>query len=496
MESVPLPQRFHVRVTFLFGALTLALLGGMGALSYRWAREAQRSTVAVRLEGLAVAVAAGVDTDRLDTVLAGGPTAHAEHRALVERFASVARDQPDVQSIYVVVPDRPAGWVRFAADWVRTGAPGSIGQRYDARRTPSMLASFERPQIETELHTDEWGSSLSGYAPVRDSSGRAIAVLGVDVSAGSVDGLDRQVLVRVAWVYGTAVLVLVAAGLGLGRSVRRPIQQVIEASGAIVSGQAGARVRSSRRDELGLLAEHFDRMAEGLEERERLRTLFGRYVSEDVARRVLASPEAARLGGEEREVTVMFVDLGGFSRVVELEEPTTTVRMLEEYASAATDAIETHGGCVIEMLGDALLASFGAPEALDDHSARAVRCGLELVSRIEDLGRAWSERGLTAHWAREGIVVRPRVGIHTGLVVAGNTGGRTRMKYAILGDAVNVAARLQSLDASGPVRVSGATWALLPSELAARALPGGSRSVKGRTAEVEVYTFDPSAPDP
>lgn len=491
VANVPIWRRFSLRITLLFSALALALLGGMGVVSYRWALDAERSALSVRLEALAIALAAGTDADDVPVVMSGRSDARARYEHLVARFAAVGADEPDVQSVYLVVRDDEEGWVRFVADWVRTDEPATIGQRYDATRAPVMLEAFGGPRVEEEITVDEWGASLSGFAPVRDGEGNAVGVLGVDVSAARVAGLDERVLRHVVWVHGAALVFLALAGLALGRSVRRPIQRIIDASAAIVSGQPSARVGLARSDELGILAAHFDRMAEGLEERERLRAIFGRYVSEEVARRVLASPDASQLGGQEREVSVLFIDLTRFSILVEELEPAVTVEVLERYSSAITTLVEEHGGCVIEMLGDAILAAFGAPEALEDHAAHAVRCAVAVKAELESLKRAWGEEGLSVVWRDRGVDLRPRVGVHTGIVVAGNTGGRTRMKYAILGDTVNLTARLEALnDTLGTiVLVSGETHARLPEELAARGEPRGEHAVKGRSALVQVYAY-------
>ncbi len=251
LDAVPLHRRFHLRVTVLFGALGMALLGALGVSSYRWAREAERSALAVRLEALAVALASGVDPEEIDAILAGGPSREEHHARLVDRFAAVGRDEADVASVYLMVRDEREGWTRFVGDWVRTGTPGAIGQPYDA-----------------------WGASLAAFAPVRDRRGEAVAVLGVDVSANRVARLEQQVLESVLYSYGAALLVLAAAGWAVGRRVRRPIQRVLAASAAIVGGRFDARVGLVRRDELGLLSAQFDRMAAGLEERARLRALW------------------------------------------------------------------------------------------------------------------------------------------------------------------------------------------------------------------------------
>jgi adenylate cyclase len=355
-----------------------------------------------------------------------------------------------------------------------------------------MMEAFVGPTVEDEMTEDEWGISLSGYAPVRDAEGRAVAVVGVDVTGARVGRIDAHALRAIGLAYGAALLVLLVIGLFLGRSIRRPIERIVRASDAIASGDLGARVALVRDDELGILAARFDAMATGLEERERLRAVFGRYVSEEVARRALESPDAARLGGEDREVSVLFIDIVRSSVLGEVLEPHEIVEMLETYLAAMTELVEEHRGCVIEMLGDAILAVFNAPDALEEHAARAVECGVAMKARLELLNDRWEASGLAQRWKDSGIErLRGRIGIHTGHVIAGNTGGETRMKYAVIGDTVNVAARVEALNGAlgTTMLVSAATHAQLPEALAAEGEPRGEHAVKGRDQRVEVFSY-------
>lgn len=484
-------RRFHLRVTAFFGVLAFALLGVMGGLSYRWARETELAAVTARLGALSITLAEGLAADDVAAALADGEPSSPAYQRMIATFAATAVDEPDVQSIYVAVRTEREGWLRFAADWVRTGTPAAVGEDYDATEAPRMLEAFGGPRVEEEMTTDAWGQSLSGYAPVHDARGRAVAVLGVDVDAARVARIEREVSTAIGLVYGAALLVIVLSGLWLGRSIRRPVARIVEAAGEIVRDPS-TRVGLGRADELGLIARHFDRMAAGLEERERIRAVFGRYVSDDVARRVLASPDAERLGGEVREITVLFIDLSGYGSVGGALDPAAVVAMLERYLGAMTELVEAHGGCVIEMLGDAILAVFGAPDPLDDHPERAVRCGLAMRARLEALNDAWEAEGLARAWKERGVArLRPRIGIHTGRVVAGNTGGRTRMKYAVIGDTVNVAARIEVLNErlGTTLLVSAEVLERLPAELAGGASAKGAHQVKGRARAVDVHAL-------
>ena len=223
-----------------------------------------------------------------------------------------------------------------------------------------------------------------------------------------------------------------------------------------------------------------------------LRQAFGRYVSEDVARAVLARPGGTKLGGETRDV--LFSDVRDYSTISEKLPPAEVVDLLNEYFGAMSEVIDRQGGCVIEFLGDAILAVFGAPGELPDHAERAVRAALQMQRRGAELNLAWERNGKASLWKERGIpALASRIGVHTGRVVAGNLGSKTRMKYAVIGDTVNAASRVEHLNNTlgtdllftEEVRIR------LPPELVALARDAGEHPVKGRGQPVHVFTMRP-----
>ena len=172
--------------------------------------------------------------------------------------------------------------------------------------------------------------------------------------------------------------------------------------------------------------------------------------------------------------------------------PTEVVNLLNDYLTAMNAEIDRHQGCVIEFLGDAILAVFGAPVATSGHPERAVRCALAMREALGRLNAEWERRGLAAGWRARGLdALAQRIGVHTGLVVAGNLGSAHRMKYAVIGDAVNVAARLEALNKNlgTELLISDAVWAELPDELARQAHDQGLHKVKGRDQQIQVWSY-------
>lgn len=223
-------------------------------------------------------------------------------------------------------------------------------------------------------------------------------------------------------------------------------------------------------------------------DREHIRRTFGRYVNEEVVRAILASGDL-QLGGEEREVTILFSDLRGYSTILENLPPTEAVSLVNEYLGEMAALVQHHQGTVLEFIGDAVLAVFSAPLPLEDHAQHAVSCALAMRERLGELNEAWEASGKDAAWKSLGMdALGARIGIHTGVVVAGNLGGMTRMKYGVIGDTVNVAARLEALNKKldTTILVSGDTWARLE-QAPEQGRSTGEHQVKGRERVVEVW---------
>ncbi|MBI5500381.1 MAG: HAMP domain-containing protein [Deltaproteobacteria bacterium] len=493
LDQVKLWNRFHLRLTAIYAVAAFVLVGAMSWLYYRKSYDTRLEALQEQLLATAVTTAQFLDAEtlaRLDGPEDAGDPAYqdgvAHLRGILERY-------PKLTSLYVLLRTETPGKLHFALDWSQGGVePSAIGDEYDATDLPSMLAGLERPTVESEPVVDEFGASLSGYAPVLDRAGRSIGLVGVDVDAAEIRALRREALTIALVLFGVAALLLTAVTAVVARSIRRPLRRTIEASNAIARGDLGARLDLDRRDEFGLLSAHFNRMAKGLEEREFIRETFGRYVSPEVAATLLADRGAVPLGGEEREVTVLFSDLRGYSTISEKLAPAQVVALLNGYLTAINEVIDAHQGCVIEYLGDGVLAVFGAPNRLDGHPEKAVRCALAMRERLERFNREAEASGVAKAWRDAGLPeLEARIGIHTGLVVAGSLGSPSRMKYGVIGDNVNIAARLEALNKGleTSILASGDVVRLLPEELRSAAADHGEHAVKGRARPVHVYSF-------
>ena len=229
----------------------------------------------------------------------------------------------------------------------------------------------------------------------------------------------------------------------LARGFTRPVLQLASRVQRIERGDYSAakpHERVAGRDEVAGLAESIDNMATGLAEKEKVRDLLGKVVSREIADELLNN--RIELGGEEKVVSVLFADIRGFTALSEQQSPSQTLAMLNACLELICSAIEAHGGVVDKFTGDAVMALFGAPVGHPDDALRASRALLAVQQAMIEVNREFMT---IADNKGPKLQLRLGVGLHTGLVVAGNMGSRNRMNYTVIGDAVNLASRLEGL---------------------------------------------------
>ncbi len=230
------------------------------------------------------------------------------------------------------------------------------------------------------------------------------------------------------------VIGLIIASL-LARRIGRGVRAISTASAQVKDGHYEMVPGPHSRDELGQLAVDFNAMVRGLIERDRLRETFGRYVTRQVADHLLAGK--MELGGELVSVTVLFSDIRAFTKISEKMPPRELLDFLNVYFSGMVESVMQHDGVVDKFIGDALMAVFGAPVPQPDDALNAIKAALEMRARLVAMNEEFRARGLPE--------IRAGIGLHSGVVVAGNMGHIDRMEYTVIGDAVNLASRLEGL---------------------------------------------------
>lgn len=353
----------------------------------------------------------------------------------------------DVRFVYTLRKGED-GKVRFVADAeVNAETKSHVGDVY-ANPTAAMLRAFRPPfgiQIEPKISTDKWGSWLSGFAPVLGRDGNLEAVVGIDMAAHRIRSIQFSYFVRV--IIGSLMLSSVIGALGylLAGELSKPMIAVIADLERVRKlNIKGSMVGDSAIREIAELSASLHRMKRGLRS-------FRRYVPSEVVTQLMEQDKEAELGGEKRVLTMFFADIAGFTRVCESMRPERLSKFLTVYFEVVTNTVVKNGGTVDKFMGDAVLAFWNAPRTERDHAFRAFSAAADIQQQFDALQDDFTKRG----WPD----FKVRVGLATGIALVGNIGYSERLSYTVLGDAVNLASRLESLNKYYGTRIliSGAT---------------------------------------
>jgi class 3 adenylate cyclase len=374
--------------------------------------------------------------------------------------------------------------------------PTAAGLSLDAQPGPggagfSMFSAPEGSILAGYAHTSgreyyDQRARLSGFdgfswgVVVSQPEAVALQVLGKLIATGKeLAGLPDQL----AWLFAiTGVLAASFSLLGaiiISGQISTPLIELSREAQRVQSGDLNVQVTQHTNDEVGILETAFNEMAEGLRQRERERDIFGRVVSPEVREKLLTGK--LELGGETRWVAVLFSDIREFSTLSEHMTPQEVVAFLNEYMTEMTEAITPWGGYINNFIGDAIVAIFGAPLDQPDKEWKAVAAALTMRRRLQALNERRAARGE--------LPIRSGIGISTGDAVAGQIGSLDRLLYTVIGDAVNVAARLEALtkDMDYAILVNGTTAEAVRHQRSIILKALGPTMVKGRSEPVELF---------
>jgi class 3 adenylate cyclase len=335
------------------------------------------------------------------------------------------------------------------------------------------------------------GSAERPAIPGLLTVGAPILYSGVRVGEAQVD-LDLRALVdpvvrsntrQLASIAAIVLLLGVVAGMIFVALLSGPLRRLRVGVERLRDGDLSVRVPPTSRDEVGELTRAFNEMGDALLQKQRIQSAFGRYVNDYVLNQLLEGPESEALAGVEREATILFADVRGFTHLSEGLKARAVVGLLKEIFQLASDRILERGGTIDKFIGDSVMAYFGAPVHQPDHVLRAVSAGIDILRSVEERNRR-----LAAAGDRSAPNVEVGIGIHTGLVIVGNVGSDRRTDFTVVGDAVNVAHRLEKLARPGQILVTEAVQRAVRG--AKRLRFEGERQLSGREEPVHVYSVD------
>ena len=279
------------------------------------------------------------------------------------------------------------------------------------------------------------------------------------------------------------VLLGILGGIGFVALLVAPIRRLHAGVERLADGDLATRIPPTSRDEVGELTRAFNKMGESLLQKERIQRAFGRYASDYVLNTLLESPEGTELAGAEREVTIVFADIRSFTRLSEGMKARDVVSLLNEIFQLVSDHLLAREGTIDKFIGDSVMAYFGAPVPNPDHAVHAVSAAIDIERAVAARNQRLGEGGQR---------VEVGIGIHTGVVVVGTIGSDLRTDFTAVGDAVNVAHRLEKLARPGEILVSEAVQRRVRGTVELRF--EGERQLSGRKEPVHVYSVDRSSP--
>lgn len=295
----------------------------------------------------------------------------------------------------------------------------------DALSSDVLLRQMQYLDGEGVAHIGSWRSFHDGKVFALSSTERSAALEMVRFM------LRQNLLVSIIILSFSIMLVLL-----FSRTLTKPIGRLVAGAKRIGSGDFTSRVPTKPNDEIGQLADSFNKMATGLEERDKIKSAFGKFVNKDLADKVMKGEIA--LGGESRNVCIFFSDIRSFTAISERLSPHEVVDFLNEYMSLMVDCVNRTHGIVDKFIGDAIMATWGVPSSRGNDTENAINCALLMRKVLIEYNR---NRG-----GPRKPIIKIGCGINTGEVITGQIGSTERMEYTCIGDAVNLASRIEALN--------------------------------------------------
>jgi len=345
----------------------------------------------------------------------------------------------------------------------------------DMSAHPAVLAAFKNANVSTGVQrysfadTNEYGS----FRRVSIGTAAVITTVNEDVAFSDV----RWVRILTILIAFLIIIIAVLFIYFFSRTISDPLKKLVVATQAVRAGNYDVQVENSSRDETGELTGAFNEMTAGLKEREHLKGAFGKFVNEEVAKMVMKGDLA--LGGESKTATVFFSDIRSFTSISEKLTPHEVVEFLNEYMTLMVEIVHKHNGVVDKFIGDAIMAIWGAPVTRPNDLENAMNATLEMRASLAkfNVGRG----------SRHKPIIRIGMGLNTGELLAGQIGSNDRLEYTVIGDTVNLASRIESLNKTfgTDILISEHTFALVKKKFTCVELQ--KIKVKGKHEAQRVY---------
>jgi len=324
--------------------------------------------------------------------------------------------------------------------WQQLASTLTGNNRQLSEQALTSQASFHQVQSIKQHFNQNFDLTLSGQSyvsvalPIRNEDDEYfIALLQRSLAQALVPYENLHFIV--AFGFSIALTLLVIGGDFIARKITKPVTVLAEGAKKIEQGHYDLTIEVKQRDELGQLALRFNAMAKGLAERAKVRSLLGKVVSPAIAEQLLN--KGVELGGEEREVTILFSDIRNFTSLCETHNAKEMISLLNQLLTRLSKIIDSHHGVIDKYIGDAVMALFGVPVKDDLQAKNTVLAALAMQKELAMINQELTSNNF--------VEIGLGIGINTAQVIAGNMGSSTRLNYTVIGDGVNVSSRLEGL---------------------------------------------------
>lgn len=440
MQSQSVRSGLSLRITLLTGTLITLVVGLLTAYSYNQLYRQVEEKFGWTLEHIAKTAAIRIDGDDHHLVRKAGDEDLPEFERIRAYLNGVMRENDLTPETIYTFHASPSGNLTFG---VMLQEVPFVGDYYPVPEenmglVKEALAGSSR---FTKLYTDEHGSWISGYAPIRSASGTVTGLLAVDYRVDQfIAELEQEVIMNL--MAGLIFVIIgVALSYRLARQISHPIEQLNAAAQGIMNENYDVALQVSGRDEVSQLTRSFNSMASSLKERLLMLRYVPRHTKEMIRKTI---DQEIDPGGERKEVLILFSDVRGFTRFSQTHYPEQVIQTLNDLLGLQGDIIEKHGGYVDKFVGDEVVAIFEG--SARERVRGALSAAIEIQQRMAERAAAGSDEAAQA--------LQVGIGLSMGDVVMGSMGSASRQDYTVIGDNVNLAARLCSGAGAGEILLS------------------------------------------
>jgi adenylate cyclase len=480
----------NLRVKLFLGIVTIAFLasGATGSYFYLQAKNTLFHSLRQELKASAIIASQLIDGETLQGITEPKHRLGPDYKKIQSILGTIAQTNQEFLYAYTMrlhndhvefIVDSPASDDNSNGIIDTSELPAPTGEVYP-NPPPKLLQGFIQPAADTQPWQDQWGWTLSGYAPIFNSQGQRVGLIGIDMDITRV--AEKLKAIRQAGYVSLSISFVLALILTFyfTKQIVRPLRYLQKGLESISQGDYTVQLHQAKNDEIGRVIASFNLMIQGLREKEFLKSSLGKVVNKEVAEHLVHN--RLQLGGEVVQATILFCDLRGFTNLSTKLPPSLLVSLLNEYFTAMVTIIEKNGGIVDKFVGDAIMAVFGHPQPLAHEQDLAFQTAIQMIEECSAINRRLQ--------LSPELTLTNSIGIHTGYVLAGNIGSPERMEYTCIGDAVNVASRLEQLTRKLHTRlVLSSQLVKQLSDTKEKLVNLGEHSLHGRKESIVIYAL-------